>query len=300
MGLFFMSGGYTYHYRRNWLLKNIKFTLIPYLLWAIIGLIFNIVIDVIKADYITIDITSRLLRTITGIAANNYPLWFLVAFFVSRSMYDLINQWLNSDICKSWKIAPIVLEIAFVLLLSIAGYLYSIHKPFGHSILRFDTGFIMLPLFTVGRYTPLLFAHTKTIVTYILAVSLFMALNIVSGIMLNQLVSVNSNEYRNIFLFFVSTITGTLAIFLICKAIAHFPHAGTFLSYIGANSLIILCCHYFFLYAISAVRILLLGDIQVCPIVQTVLCLMLLMPSLPFLNKITQVVQNRLVKPLHY
>lgn len=53
-GCFFISGGYTYHYKRNWLLKNFKFILIPYLLWAIIGLIFNIVKDVVKADYITI------------------------------------------------------------------------------------------------------------------------------------------------------------------------------------------------------------------------------------------------------
>lgn len=292
MGLFFMSGGYTYRYRNNWLSRNFKSILIPYLLWAIIGLIFSIIGDIVKSDFVTSEQTTRILKTITGIAANNYPLWFLVAYFVSKSAYDIVNQCINSEVCKSWKISPILLEVVSVVIISAIGYLYTTIKPFGHSIMRFDTGLIMLPLFTAGRYTPLLFERITRFWTSLLAIVFFLCINILSGIIFNQLVSVNSNDYGNIFLFFTSTISGSLAIFLICKAISEIPYISSFLAYIGANSLIILCCHYFFLFFIAIASILLIPHLREYPLTNTILCLTLMLPAISWLRKLTNKVQN--------
>lgn len=298
MGLFFISGGYTYHRSKNWLKKNFRKIYLPYLIWGLVGVGYALVKAFASHTLQEIDILGKLYRMATGIAADNYPLWFLAAFFVSKTVYDAICAIVGSHMFDKFEHKRKTIEVVIVLAIAFAGYEYTLHKPFGHSILRFDTGLIMLPFFPIGRYLPILLKslEKKKMMVMALLVSLF--INIASGVILNDLVSVNSNEYGNIFLFFISTVSGSIAVFIVCTYLEKYKFLNKYLSHFGKYSLSLLCCHVFILIMIASLVINLTPVVNNYPILITALCLVVLYPILPTLDKMTKAIAE-FILPIH-
>lgn len=233
---------------------------------------------------------------ISGIASDNYPLWFLVAYFISKSVYDLINTIISRLPGKITQQQKVIVEIVLVLSVSVLAYLYIQNKPLSHSVMRFDTGLFLTPLFTVGRYLPRAHMLDKSTKITLAVFTVALVTSVVSSVFLNSFVSVCSNEFGNIALFFTSTVSGSIVLFIICKQAERLTAVNRLLSTIGKKSLAIMSTHAFVLYGIEA-TFMVLNIRGFIPIwVNVPICIGLLLPCLPMITNINKSVQDKFVR----
>lgn len=285
MALFFISSGYTWHKKEHWIQHNLRTIYLPYFLWGLIGLLYALVKALASNTYEDMEIWRKIYRMVTGIASDNYPLWFLVAFFVAKIVYDSICVLIEKFYSNRSNKYRSIIEIISVLVICACGYAYTLHKPLGHSILRFDTGLVMLPFFTVGKYLSPIFYLIEKNGFAILTLAIAMAINLITGILLNSLVSVNSNEFGNIICFFMSSIAGTIAVFIGCKYCSRFSLIRKILAFWGRYSLTLLCSHAFVLTAVTAFLFAFFPTIHIYPVIITAACLLVLAPFVPMFDR---------------
>lgn len=293
-GVILFRGGYTYKIKNQWFKVDIRAVLIPYWLWGIVGILFALAKAFATHELGQIDIVTKVYRMVTGIASDNYPLWFLVAYFVTKTAYDAINRLLQCKLPAWMQRHRNWMEFILVMLLAVIGYAYIIIKTPGHSVLRFDTGLIMLPFFMIGRRLPILIDYIIQHKLCYLALIIALLINLISGMCMNTLVSVCSNEYGNILMFYISSIFGSILAFICCILFTQIVPITKLLSYLGRYSLIILCSHCFVLFGLSLLLIHL--HLPQIPIVTTAICIAILLPIIPILNNLTKRVQDLLIK----
>ena len=73
------------------------------------------------------------------------------------------------------------------------------------------------------------------------------ALNFVLGCFVNSPVTVSSALYGNYFLFYIAAVSGTLFYILLSMKICKIEKLAAFIGFLGKNSIIILCTHWFLL-----------------------------------------------------
>lgn len=275
MPLFFVCSGMCWKSSKT-VLQNAKRVLLPYLIYGGIGEFINIIILIVKHQFVFKESIIDILKFLLGMNMYNYPLWFLVAFFVCKVIYDAIMK---------MELKPILVDI-IILLLFISGFLLGYVKNYFVFFFpyRFDIGMVMLIFMRIGNRISIVEFKKKRLA--LLAVIVSLSLNILM-FKLNTLVSVNSSDYGNLLWFLLGSISGSIFVISLSKLIESIKPAKRFLSLFGKQSQIIMCTHAIILLFIDKVVMTVIGKFAsktICNIIIFLLCLIVCFLLIYILN----------------
>ena len=232
MPLFFILAGYFFKPKdfSTSLSKDFKRLIYPYLFTCSLIIIYQLTLFIYNRDYNPL--FRSLIATLWGNGSNNHSslyfanipsigaIWFLLALFWSKTIYNLIPQ-------KNKYI------YAIVLLLSITATLmdrYIANLPFA-----FLPGISALVFFTAGNYAK---QNNVSWKWFLLGIPIWIYCIAFSGM------SIVRCYYDCYPLDVIGGITGTCTVYLLSKAIHSFYNPLSWgLSWLGKNSLAILCFH---------------------------------------------------------
>ncbi len=295
MPMFFISGGYTYKHKKNFLLANIKRILLPYYFWGFAGVFFTLASGIADGTLKNLNFVDYFLDLILGVSMENYPLWFLCAFFVTKTLFDIIQHSIEM-LKKHGETVCLFLEMFAVVAITVLGFVISMQKISGFTVFRADTGMIMLPFFYIGKYISVWNKKVDLSVPAVaIGAAVLLVLNIITGVYWNGLVSVNSNEYGNVLAFYISSITGSLFVFAFCILLEKVKYISEFVAWFGKNSMEIMCTHALVLRVLAVCFIYIL-KFSVPPIISTLICGLLEIPVVFLLCKIKTIIEKYLLK----
>ncbi len=219
----------------NYLIKKFRSTMVPYYFFGIICiLIFAVVGDfaaeaLSKSD-INTDIPANLLGLLYGSAKTgnlefNYPLWFLPCMFCVSLIYYGINKLTKKDTKKI---------LLASLIMAIAGYILNYHTSIYGLPLGLDTAVTMTVFYSLGQ------AYRNEGMKYFNKP--YWLVFIVIGWLvstLNGRVAYSIDQYNNIILFYIASISGIIGYTCLAKLIDH----NRVLEFIGQNTMAILVMH---------------------------------------------------------
>ncbi len=296
--LFFIISGYCYKFDEKFVAKNTKKILIPYLKWGGIGFLFGLAASLLTNEFEVHKGILDAVNLLLGRTQWNYPLWFLAAYLITKLVYDGICFVKNKTKIAEKPIGEIF-EWTIVVAFTIAGYLYSQYKNTGHSVFRFDTGFVMLLFFAIGHKLAITIKNTAIKKeTLLITGASALLINIFSGCVFNDLVSNSSNEYGNVVLFVISSLTGSLFVFCICKIFEERKTIAKPLSWLGKNSMTIMCTHALVYYSVEVVLIKFI-KIQTPTIVSLMLCVGMEIIFVLLFNKAKEFINTHKNKQKH-
>lgn len=232
MPLFFFLAGITFSNKvcfKEFLHKRFQSVIVPYLFFAFATYGLSLIIrnfqnsDPEKA----INSITQVYYILYGSVADqrirfNAPLWFLPCFFVSQVVYYFLSN------LKEYG------RYFVVFLLGLAGiYLVNLSIPWGANTAL--TGIVFTCL---GHSTKEIFNDGHIFSTKI-AIFICLFLVLLSASHFNELVNLSINYIGNPFLFYSASLSGIVALIYLSQ----FIKRNYFLSFIGANSLIILSIH---------------------------------------------------------
>ena len=266
MHAFLIIGGILSHVNEDTklstiIIKRIKGTLVPYLIFYIISLI------IIPSPSMEQKLKAVIV-VFRGIGdpvnAINLPLWFLTFYFVAMTLFEMIE-------CFAYKIKisiygknhendnekyGFVATLSFIIISFIifVSFLYArIYRmpriPFNVEIAGFCLGFIFLGKI-LGKYVPLAYDEIKknaatTAFTIIFTIVIFAVFSISWYIlsMYNGRIDLNARDYKNALLMYVDAILGFFIFAIASYPISKIPLIKNILSVFGENSLYILAYH---------------------------------------------------------
>lgn len=237
MPLFFFLSGFVFSNKRNFksfFIRKLKSIYIPYAFFLSI----DFLLGYIRNSNINVkDFCFSFLMHLIGYDFNsnryffNVVLWFLIVLFFAEIIFYFISK-LHSPIIFIISICCMVL-INFI----------RIELPFAISRVIAAVIFISLGYLARKIYKNLrenIIFNNKLL--YILISCLSLVLLLLSNIFFRNIVSMSSMTYGNIFLFIGNAILGIIAICFISMLFQKIM----LVAYLGRNSLIILCTHYYF------------------------------------------------------
>lgn len=229
MPMFFIISGY--FYKEKDLIVSLKNDfhrlLVPYLLTSIICILAFVLVKSIASDYSYVPRFS--ITFLTGYAP---VLWFLVALFISKNLFNFAVRYIEKPWGKMW-------FCIFILIVSLFGIM-SQHlitlKLFGQSVVPFSIAQALSALLFmyVGR-----FWHQHGISNFLLC--LFFICFVLSVLL--ESMSMFSGRYPYLIINVVGAIGGTYLLYKCSELLAYAPFLSRFLSWIGRISLLILCVH---------------------------------------------------------
>lgn len=276
MPLFFFTSGLTFKLKpsesdKDFLTKKIKFLLVPYFSFAMLGIPFQIVQA--KMDGSNINFIRSLLGVFNASEIWNGPLWFLPCIFITHVLYFFISKRIKKD--------PLKLLAIFVL--TIVGFLLSFmfeHKLFW----RIDTALAMLSFYYLGDIMKYKLKNPLKGKDFFITL-IYLFVNLVVGMKFNGLVAVAESQYSNHLYFYISAISGILFYVSLSKIIASNLYRTTFiLSYLGRTTMYILCMHWFVLTVLSFVQNNFIPSVGI-PLVKTVLTIIILIPIIQIVKR---------------
>lgn len=236
MPLFFIISGYLYNDKPKYIRKKIKSILIPYLFLAIISFIYWYFIERYLREQDIKPLNAFFNIWLAKGGDTNYvfnvALWFLPCLFVTELIFHFL--------IKRIKNTRVLFLIIF--LFSIIGYGYArfefIRLPFGIDIAFIAIGFYFLGY--LWRYNGEKFfkqSNLNTIKKIIISCLCFIIVTIIS--LLGNSMDMNNLKYPIYPLIYLTPIIATFMIYLISNML----NKDRILSYIGANTLIIMGIH---------------------------------------------------------
>ena len=208
---------------------------------------------VVKGGTSITQIEQQLFHLLIGTSMWNYPLWFLVAFFVCKCVFDWVMQ-----IAQGEKHGECILVIAAVMCFVAGLYLASIRKEYGFFYpFRADVGITMVPFILIGYYSRRYFKRMEEmpVLKLLMFASVLLIVNVFS-FHYNTLVSVNSSDYGNPILFLIGAVSGSYYVIAFCLITCRIRVFEKILSWFGRNSLMIMCSHAIALMFIAKVLLL--------------------------------------------
>lgn len=245
MPMFFIMTGYTIKtMNKRKLISELIYLLKIYFIWASVGMVFSFILDAIKGN--TIDYVQEIFNLIICKEIYNYSLWFIFAIAISKFVYTIILNKTNNRFST---------ECILSLFISVIGL--GLTQNINHEIaFKFDIALTMMIFIFLGRVMK---RYDFTIKKNGLQINLLIVASISSiifGIYLNQEVAVFKAQYGNFIYFIISALSGAYIIIIFSKTIEIYSHIGTkILSWIGKNTLIILCTHSLCLAILSIIEI---------------------------------------------
>lgn len=235
--------------------KNCKSILIPYYIWGAFGVLTDTLIRILQHTFSMRILLNNIWKYLLGIEMWNYPLWFLLAFFVGKIVYQIIQKYFGE---KGHFIAETI--VVFVCA-GIGIWLAEIRVSF--YVFRLDTGLVFVMFFWIGRYLKRLMGKMY------LSKRSFQILFCLGAISIscvttfsNSIVSMSSSDYGNIALFILSSIFGSVFVLALCMVLEKLEIVSSFLSWWGINSNFVMCCHVFAIYVV-AVALRLVGKLNI-------------------------------------
>ena len=290
---FFLSGIFAnskqYSGFSEFIIHKAKHILIPYLCFNVITYLFWLLVsNRYGPDAGTFsDWWKPLLGIVLGesIYLTHYtPMWFLACLFSTEILYFLIFSYLKET--HYW-------WLAFVGVFTLGGIIYytlQFNLPWG-----IDIAFPMLIFYTMGahvskpirsedykilkiKYAPLILIGSACVITLIYHLN-------------PGEVKVFINEYGNYFLFYIGAFAGIIFMVMLTRIIEQYWGHIKWLSYIGRNTLIILCLHLVMLTIIKGVTFFVFNlplEIYESPIIITIvsaLDILFLIPIITIINR---------------
>lgn len=239
MPMFFICSGLCYT-KPKALLENVRKTLIPYYMGGGIGLCIEMSLLLTKDGLDIAQIVQRIFSFLIGTSMWNYPLWFLVAFFVCKCVFDWIMM-----ISFERKSSTYIQSMAALLCFAVGLCLANLRRKYGFFYpFRADIGITLVPFMLIGYYSKQIVDHMAClpILKQMASVCVLLAINVASFCH-NTLVSVNSSDYGNPVFFLIGAVSGSYFVILLCQIICRIPALEKVLSWYGRNSLTIMCSH---------------------------------------------------------
>lgn len=235
MPLFFIINGYLYKEKnlKSQFKSNFNRLLLPYLFTSFCLVLYTILSALIKNNKRNIFCFIASILYSTGDLVNQFPflntigaLWFLTCLFVATILFNFIIKYTK-------KIKPIY-QIAIIIIISFIGYEIGqvIYLPWSIDIALVAQIFLYtgynLKKYDLLKLKPILLLVTLPI--WIVA------------IFFSDL-SMNSRIYQPLLLSIIGAICGTIIIIMISKLLSRINYINKIFSYIGKESLTILCFH---------------------------------------------------------
>lgn len=233
MPLFFILSGYIQkkEIKNDFLKKKAKRLLIPFLAFTIIGFpIWGFIIIRHGGNIIQVLLDSFYIK---GEISNN-PLWYLVAFFEVSTVIFLIK--IPERSIKSQIVILIITTLAGLTTYNLRNQL----KVF--NVLGFNRAIVCLSFYILGIVIKKLDEHTNT---SILILCICIVINFISGGLINSKVSVYGYILGSYYWFYISAISGSLAVMIICK---RFLDKNGLLENVSKYSILLLGSQYFVIY----------------------------------------------------
>lgn len=270
------------HKAKHIIVPYLCFNVITYLFWICIGSQYGPDIDNISSNW-----WKPLLGVIIGDAdhlTHYTPLWFLPCLFTTECLYFLLFRPIH---CKRywWTV--------LALIFAIGGIIYNyipIPLPWG-----FDIAFPMMVFYAIGAYCSKSIRSNQYDLLKIKNAP-FLLLWSISTIVTTYIlnpgeVKVFINEYGNYILFYIGAFAGIVFVIVFSRILVYFCGHVRWLSYIGRNTLIILCLHMLMFTIIKGITYYILGmsleiyESPVVIIVGSIFNIILLCPFIFLINK---------------
>lgn len=266
MPLFFFISGFLFNLDRNkvgsvYAGKKIKSLLMPYLLW---GALYEVIGYIMNIGQLKSFIFNNIYEVPIGGA-----IWFLTALFFTELIGYVLIKFTKSYI-------GFAISIFLVIVIRFAGF----NLP-----LSIDSALVGTIFYLVGYYCReyILETYKKILSNKMLTTAVILALIIVSILvaMYTPLVSMRTNEYGNVFRFFMIAIVLTTLWFFVCYMLsASLKNEKIMrgLTYIGRNSITFVCVNQLVILCINKVVAFVFGSACIYSflykIVETILVLL--------------------------
>lgn len=246
MPMFFIMTGYTIkNVGKKKLFSDLVYLFRIYFIWASIGMVFSFALNIIKRQ--PINYIQEIVNIIICNNIYNYSLWFILAFAISKFIYSIVLSRINNKFI-----------IECILILAISGIGWGLTQFIDVDIaFKIDIALAMVMFICLGRVMKrydysIKEKQSRQLSTLILAcIGSF-----IFGICLNQEVAVFKGQYGNFIYFTISSISGSYIIIIIARMIeSYLKRVTAVLSWIGRNTLVILCTHSLCLAILSIVEI---------------------------------------------
>lgn len=235
MFIFFFASGMLFNgesniFKHTW--KKMKRLLFPYLVWNFLGQYADYCINATPIS----DLVNRMFM-VDGVIGWNAPVWYLLAIFWIDTLFELIHRFLTK---KS------------VLAVSIAAFWFA--YILAEFEIVFPLGFQYVPVgiafFCLGAWCRMAQVKQKMengifhyFSGYLIIMAVIFAINIVFGVINNNMISVFHINYTNYLFTIIAGIAGVFFYWFLSFKMKN----SWFFSYLGKNTLIVLCSHYFLL-----------------------------------------------------
>lgn len=245
--LFFVLSGYLFSFSKYnnlqiLLKRKFKSLIIPYLSFSFINYFFWVIIFRELNGQQDISLFKPLLGTFLAErgrewSPHNGTMWFVACLFVSEIVFFLI--------VKSSKINYKKI-LTCLIISSVLGYCYSIItvKSLPWNV---DASLTAIVFYGLGHYMKRMESNLAGYIK-VKYVFVFLIINVLSGFLnyksSTQIIDIFSNQYGNYFLFYLSSISGIIAVFIFIRLLPKI----NILTYIGRNSIVFLAFHQFILF----------------------------------------------------
>lgn len=288
MPLFFVCSGLCYTKPKTFK-QNVQKTLYPYYVWGGIGFILGLLVATVQKTATIGGTCEDLVEFLLGMSMWNYPLWFLVAFFVCKCIFDgMMAMPIKGKLRLCVHITVAVLAFVAAVWVGHIRRTYTFFFPF-----RADVGLAMIPFMLLGFYSKQLVEkiNNKTGIIKFLLAGMLLVINLIA-FNCNTLVSVNSSDYGNPLAFFIGAVSGSYFIFVLCQIISRVSLFKNVLAWFGKNSLLIMCTHAIVLMFVAKLllvvnRFLHLPSVML-DVFKLICCTLLMIPLCSLLNTVKQ------------
>lgn len=243
MPLFFIIAGFLFNYTDNYLIKNIKNLILPYLIYCCINYAWWFIFSYIRHPEIyEHSFENAVIKPVLGILIAvdyktpiSFPipgaLWFLIAMFWVRTFYSLIVD-------KFGEYKSIVISIILCLMLMA---IYLLKKNNLDLLFSLDSSILAFPFFIFGIILKknIIFDCNKIIILIVLIISIITTYFLTT---INGAVDMNTFNFgKNIFLYFLNGIIGCVIIFAIAYLLKNI--VNKFVVEISFGTIIIIGLH---------------------------------------------------------
>ncbi len=263
------------------LIPYIGFNILTYLFWLLIGRNYGYDAHTPIAWY----------KPLWGILYGEYshfihyiPIWFLACLFTTESLFYLIFRRIH-DSKRYW------LTVLGIMFIGWLNYIYNpVALPWGINI-----SLPMMVFYATGNYFSKSIKNNQYRLLQIKNAPLWFITSLLTMVIVYNInpgeVLVFKNDYGNYLLFFIGAFAGIVMMNTLCRMIEYFSKYLKWLSFIGRNTLVILCLHLDVFTLIKGITYYILNlplDIYCNTyviVLTSIITIIILIPVILFINK---------------
>lgn len=210
MPLFFFLSGLVFSTKKNfkeYFIKNLKTLILPYFIFNIISLLFNI--DMITKDnFSVLQIFDNIFYYNCSIAWNS-SLWFFIVLFFTKILFYIFAKICNNSEKKLAIITVLILGIGITININ------NIFIPFGMAIVPFAFTFFYMGYL----YKKINILEKIKLDKKILPFTILFCIIFIISSLYNKRVNMSTNIYGNYFLYFLNALIGIYICIIFSKIV---------------------------------------------------------------------------------